>query len=377
MLTNGSLFGGGAEHVIAVLARHLRELGHRVTIAVIHRGGEVKNELERDGFEIVTELAKGAGLSTWKRIRSMAHERGVDVVHTHDLRSLTDVAIARMRGGRFAHAHTFHFGNYPHLPRKQLLLEGLFARVPDRLFAVGEAQRRTILKALWLPDARLITVRNGVDYESAVPLAAPEPEGGAPVLGSVSTFGLQKGLPTLLDAAGVLRQRGLSFKLMLVGEGGMRAELEAQAARLGLSDCVEFTGWRPDAATALLPTFNIFVQSSYWEAMSIVILEAMAARRPIVATTVGENPSVLEDGRSAVLVPPRNVEALANGMAALITDRRRREQLAAGAYDAYQRHYTGRAMTERYQAEYAACLSRRWPAAGGAQPAVGNASGSR
>ena len=131
------------------------------------------------------------------------------------------------------------------------------------------------------------------------------------------------------------------------------------AAGLGLSDCVEFTGWKPDAATTLLPTFDIFVQSSHWEAMSVVILEAMAARRPIVATTVGENAAVLAHEESAILVPPKDAGALAQGLIRVIEDMSLRARLADTAYATYVNRFTGQAMADRYATAYRECFAAR------------------
>jgi glycosyltransferase involved in cell wall biosynthesis len=364
MFVNGSLWGGGAERVIGTLARHLRATGHRITIGVIHSGGEVMSELLADGFDVVPNLAEGG--APFRRLHALIEERGIDVVHSHDLRSLVEVAICRLRSRRFAQVHTFHFGNYPHVPRKHLLMEALFARVPDQLVAVGHAQCESIVKALHLPARRIQTIWNGVDWTSRIaPGEAPAGTRG-PLIGSVSTIGEQKGLPTLLQSARILRDRGLAFQLVIVGEGPMRPELERMTADLGLSEHVTFTGWKPDAAEALLPTFDIFVQSSYWEAMSMVILEAMAARRSIVATTVGENATVLSHDESAILVPPRDAVALADGLAGLITDPARRQRLADAAHASYTRHFTGKAMAERYAAAYRE-FARRGTLAGARQ----------
>jgi glycosyltransferase involved in cell wall biosynthesis/protein-tyrosine-phosphatase len=365
MFVNGSLFGGGAEHVIATSAHYLREAGHQVTIAVIHHGGEVKRELEREGFDVVAQIADGpGGGSSSGRLKRLIEERDIDVVHSHDLRSLIDGGICRLRSRRFAHMHTFHFGNYPFVSRKHLLMETLFARIPDQLVSVGHAQRDSLIKALRLPAHRIRTIWNGVDWPEGADANAEAAESTAPVrIGSVSTLGEQKGIPTLLQAARILKDRGHAFQLVIVGEGPMRVDLERRAAEIGVTDHVEFTGWKPEAAETMLPTFDIFVQSSYWEAMSVVILEAMAARRPIVATTVGENSLVLSDGESAILVPPKNAESLADGLARVITDVALRRRLADTAHEVYLEHFSGKAMADRYAAAYRECLTRRHAAA--------------
>ena len=359
LFVNGSLFGGGAEHVISTAARHLRESGHRVTIAVIHRGGEIQRELESDGFDVVTQIADApGGGSSASKLRRVIEDRDVDVVHSHDLRSLVDAGQCRLRSRRFVHMHTFHFGNYPFVPWKNLLLEAVFARIPDQLVAVGNVQRDTIMKALRIPSRRIQTIWNGVDREAAPEQTTAAGRPRRVRIGSVSTLGEQKGIPTLLQSARLLRDRGVDFQLVIVGEGPMRADLQRVAIDLGLADHVEFTGWKPDAQE-LLPTFDIFVQSSYWEAMSVVILEAMAARRAIVATTVGENTSVLSDNESAILVPAKDAEALADGLARAIADRSLRERLGAAGHTAYLERFTGKAMADRYAVAYRECLARR------------------
>ncbi len=359
LIVNGSLHGGGAEHVISTLARHLRALRHTVTIGVAHAGGEVMRELEADGFDIVS--FGGSWRSAPAALARAVDERGIQILHSHDLRSLIDAGRCRLRRRTCAHVHTFHFGNYPSVSWKHWVMEAAAARVPDRLVAVGDAQRRTVVNTLRLPEARIHTIWNGVDHEGGAPDPAPPPADGRLCIGSVCAFFEQKGLPTLLAAASQLRERGLRFRLVLVGEGPLRAELEALVRSLDLSDCVEFTGWRPDAARTLMPTFDIFVQSSYWEAMSVVVLEAMAARRPIVATAVGENAAVLSPDMAGIVVPPRDATALADGLARVLTDVTLRARLADNAYATYMKCFTARTMADRYETTYRECLAVRRP----------------
>lgn len=354
MLVNGSLYGGGAERVIVTLARHLRELGHLVTVAAVHEGGELLGELRTEGFSVLTASAgKRRSIAS---LKESIRNGGIDVVHSHDLRSLIDVGICRLLTRKFAHVHTFHFGNYPFVSFKALLMEGIAARVPDQLVAVGNVQRLSVVGALKLSPSSIRTIWNGVDYSGSPAIAMAPSAARALRIGSLSTFGIQKGLPTLLQAAKVLKERGVRFQLVLVGDGPLRGELERMTLEFGLVDCVEFTGWRPEGAKALLPTFDIFVQSSHWEAMSIVILEAMAAERPIVATSVGENAAVLVDGVSAILVPPKDASALAAGLEKAITDSLLRARIAAAARQTYLSQFTGKGMAASYLDAYRQCM---------------------
>jgi len=364
MMANGSLQGGGAEHVIATLSKQLRTRGHRVSIAALSSGGEVLDALRSDGFEIVGGLSR-AGLlgfaSMRGRIGRLVRERHVDIIHTHDLRSLVDIGACRQLARCFRHVHTFHFGNYPHLPRKNLALERFFARAADRLVAVGYAQRDALVRTHGLDPARVQVVWNGIE---APPEAQESGPGGhaacaVPVVGSVSAFFPQKGLPTLLEAARIVQEKGTPFHLVLVGDGPLRKELEGVVSRLGIADVVEFAGWIPDAARAVLPTLDVFVQSSDWEAMSVVVLEAMAAGRPIVATAVGDNARVLTDGETGILVPPGDPDALATALMRVLQDKALRERLGRGALASFRRSFTATAMSERYVGLYEEEVARR------------------
>jgi glycosyltransferase involved in cell wall biosynthesis len=357
-MVNGSMRGGGAEHVIANLSRKLRDNGHRVSVAVLSSGGEVLDVLRAEGFETVPALCQSRSrinVLTSARKRSRLIRRcGVDVVHTHDLRSLLDIGASRRLGGGFRHVHTFHFGNYPHIPRTYLVLERLFAAAPDRLVAVGHAQRSALIAAHgWSPRA-LEVIPNGIDPPPPASRVVPNPltPAGVPVIGSISAFSPQKGLNVLLEAAHMLVKQGARFHLLMVGDGPLRSELESMADALGIRDVVHFTGWIPGAASSVLPRLDVFVQSSLWEAMSIAILEAMAAARPIVATSVGDNERVLQQGRAGLVVPANDAGALAAALSRLLQDDALRGALAAAASEAYRREFTARIMASRYETLY-------------------------
>lgn len=364
-MANGSLQGGGAERVIATLSRQLRAMGHRVSIATLSSGGEVLDELLAEGFEVVTDLSRSNALGIFSvsgQLKRLVADRGIDIVHTHDLRSLVDVGVCRRLNGRFRHVHTFHFGNYPHLRRKHLLLERTVAHCPDRLVAVGYAQRESLVATFGLARERVEVIWNGVDplpVETDARLASSGSPDDVLLVGSVSAFFPQKGLPTLLKAAQIVNQGGIKFRLLLVGDGPLRAELEAMAHQLGLADVVQFVGWVPDASRSIVPKVDVFVQSSNWEAMSVVVLEALAAGRPILATAVGDNPRVLKQGETGTLVPPGDAQALARGMIQLLRDEGLRRRLSIAALASYEAEFTARAMARRYSTTYEQAMACR------------------
>ena len=130
--------------------------------------------------------------------------------------------------------------------------------------------------------------------------------------------------------------------------------LTEQAIALGLDDQhIRFLGWVPEASDCALPVCDIFVQSSLWEAMSVVVLEAMASGKPMVITSVGENPYVIEHGKTGMLVPPGDPEALADALQKLLTDPSLRERLGQNARQRHAERFRVTDMTQAYESLYA------------------------
>jgi glycosyltransferase involved in cell wall biosynthesis len=147
--------------------------------------------------------------------------------------------------------------------------------------------------------------------------------------------------------------------MMIAGEGKLRRELEAQAHSLGLQDHVRFLGWVSAASRRALPACDIFVQSSLWEAMSVVVLEAMAGAKPMVITAVGENPRVVVNEQTGLVVPARAPQALADGLARLLDDPDLRHKLGAAAQQRFGELFTVREMVNNYAKLYAQLINGR------------------
>ena len=127
--------------------------------------------------------------------------------------------------------------------------------------------------------------------------------------------------------------------------------LEQRRRELGLEDTVVITGWIPNAAAQALPAFDVFFQPSRWEAMSIAILEAMANGKSIVATRVGDNPHVLEDGVSGLLVDPGDIAGMVDALAR-VGDRERRLRLGQAARARFEQRFTLDHMIRGYENVY-------------------------
>jgi glycosyltransferase involved in cell wall biosynthesis len=172
----------------------------------------------------------------------------------------------------------------------------------------------------------------------------------------------QKGITHLLAAARTLLQAHPRLRFLIVGGGRLEAALRQEAQALGLEERVVFTGWRQDAAE-LMGVLDVFVMSSLWEAMPMVLLEAMGARRAIVATDVGDNRRVVADGRAGVVVPPKDSAALARAIEDVVSNPALAAGLREAAYDEYVARFSVGRMLANHETLYARIASLEAPAA--------------
>lgn len=366
LIANSTLHIGGAEKVAANLATHLDPAGFETTAVYLKENGVVGEQMRRNGVDLVPipgmkppgpDGRRRPDYFTALKLLKLIRQRRIQLIHTHDMHSFIDAAICRLLYPRLRYVHTFHWGNYPVIEPQYERIERLLWRVPDALVCVGHAQAEAMCGFYGIPRERVHVIWNGTDAPR--PDVAPEvsallPRDGRPVIASISTLIPQKGLADLLEAAAILRRDNKRFLLLLAGQGTLRESLERQAATLGLDEEVKFLGWVNDASARVLPACDVFVQSSHWEAMSVVVLEAMAAARPVVATTVGENARVLADGEDALLVPPRDPAALARALARVIDDAALRRRLGEAAQRKYRGSLTIDSMVRNHERLYAA-----------------------
>jgi glycosyltransferase involved in cell wall biosynthesis len=359
LMVNSTLHIGGAERVAASLATHIDRTRLDVSACYLKQAGLMAQEMLRDGVDLqpVPGLAPGRrDYFTFLKLRALIRARGIEVIHTHDVRGLVDGALCRLISPRLRHVHTFHYGNYPERTATSRRIERALWRVPDALIAVGHEQARAIRGLYGIPASRLRVIWNGVEDPFTRAVAGAPPgftAGEVPIIASVSTLTPQKGLHHLLDAAALLAGSGRRFRLVMAGSGGLMESLQEQSRRLGLTGHVEFLGWVPGAPARVLPACDIFVQSSLWEAMSVVVLEAMAAGKPMVVTAVGENSHVVAAGQSGLIVPPADPAALAASLGLLLDDAQLRARIGRQARARYQEFFTLRHMIGAHESLYA------------------------
>jgi glycosyltransferase involved in cell wall biosynthesis len=368
--------GGGAQVHVQNLVGRLDPARFDVEVIALADGPAVRR-LRAQGT-VVHVVATDDDAAAHDAVVELLRARPPHVVHNHMFRAEVIGTRAALTLAEQGYPRPFVVGTV-HSSRVRSdtdreLLRRLTASM-DQLIAVS----RSIVAKLVIEGrtaAPVELIYNGVDLEryeyTEACCTLPEEYGlpeGSPLVGVVARLEPEKGHATLIEAWPSVLERAPEARLLVIGEGSQRALLEAQAESLGLlgepcapDRCVGtrqarpgakviFTGLRDDVP-AVTAALDVAVMPSYREAQGLAILEAMALRRPVVATRVGGIPEVVEHEQTGLLVPPHDPEALAEAIVRLLTDHPLADMLARAGHDVAHARFSLGAMVSAVSAIY-------------------------
>jgi glycosyltransferase involved in cell wall biosynthesis len=350
---------GGAENVVVSLARNIDRSQFDIQILCVKETGVMGDRLIGEGVEVTTLPSSKKNLGKLQQIKKAIKNYNPDIVHTHGTSALLATGPVYAYSRLPTWLHTFHFGNYPHIPKKYLYGEMLLTRFADRLVAVSESQRNSVIKYLHVSKDKTTTVFNGVEEnpfhkDSEVRDSIRSEFGFSEediVIGCIAVLSEQKGVTYLLDAVKNVVDAVPRAKFLIVGGGRLQDQLVEQSKKLAIDDVVTFTGWRPDALK-IFTGFDIFVQPSLWEGLSMVLLEAMSSELPVLVTDVADNSKILSHGDNGLIISPKDTPAIEQGLISLCADQEQAMLMAKRAYSLYLDNFTVDAMVRRYERIY-------------------------
>ena len=310
---------GGQSQVLITLMG-LRALGHR-TLLVAHSEGELRQRA-KEGLDLVALAPKTEmDLTAAWRLSRIIKQLKPDIVHAHDPHGVAMAGLALSMSTQLVKPPLVAARRVDFHLRGSSLSRWKYRQV-DCFICASEAIRQMLIGD-GVPAARAVTVHEGIDLErvDAAPPANLHEDlwlpHQAPIVGNVAALVAHKGQRHLIEAARLVLPQVPDARFVIAGEGELRPALERQIKDHHLEKHVLLAGFRPDVLS-LHKAFDIFVMSSVTEGLGTSLLDAMAAAKPVVATTAGGIPEVVVDGETGFLVPPRDHDAMAGAVVKLL-----------------------------------------------------------
>ncbi len=346
------LINGGAQKNTLLTINGLKKEGYDARLAYGFTSGdegELITAAESMGIDLYyipqmkREISPMNDIRAFLELYKLIKKEGFGIVHTHTSKAgILGRFSARLAGVpviiHSPHGHIFDpeanirgvskgiFGI-----RFFVFLERLAARRTDKIITLTKLEIEQHLKAGVGEREKFIAIYSGIEIEKFLSVGVNAGEkkrdlqipSGVPVLGTVGRLDSVKGHKFLLDAIPYIKRASQGIKVLIIGDGPLRLDLENQAKRLGVEDNVLFLGMRDDVPE-LLNCIDVFVLPSLYEGMGRALVEAEAAGVPVVATQVGGVPEVVLDGKTGILIPPKDPARLAEAVILLLKDKDKR-----------------------------------------------------
>jgi len=350
---------GGLSKVVVDISRNIDKKKYNVSVYAIRKcAEEFTNDLINDGINVahVLKLNQKQGYTAFLNIANYLRRVKADIIHTHNTAAFIDGTIGAIIARVPVRIHTDHARLYPD-KRRYLIAEKILSKHVETIVAVSEHTKQDLIKYQGIEENKISVIPNGIDLGETKNIDPDEKKrelginNASPIIGLGVRLEEQKGLKYLIRAMPGILKYVPGTVCLIAGEGSKRKALEEEVYKLGISDSVKFIGVRRDMME-IVQIMDVYVLPSIWEGLPLVILEAMAMKRPIVATAVGGTPTAIKDGVTGILVESENESALSTAIIAILKDKRKAKQLGENAYKYFNQRFTVTKMLEGYERLY-------------------------
>lgn len=354
----------GGEQQTLYLLNGLRDRGIK-SVLVAKQGGVMAERARAAGHEHVYEMPMGGDidLRVPVRLRKIIKEHGLNLLHAHTSHAHVFIqlaaALCRPRPKVLVHRRV----DFSIFRRNKLGLNAIKYRYGvDRYVTVSHAIK-AVLENDGISGDKISVVHSGIDFariekaperraEIRAELGVAE---DAPLICNVAWCADHKGQTYLVQAAPAIFEKHPRARIAIVGDGELKGALMEEAAALGVADKVIFAGYRKDVPS-VLKAIDIFVMPSHMEGLGTSVIDAMAARLPIVGTRAGGIPELIRDGETGLLCPIRDPESIAEAVIRLLDDPAWAKTLGEAAYKTAAEGFSAEAMVRGNLAVYESLL---------------------
>ena len=350
---------GGLQQVVVNICRTIDRKRFDVSVLCLRKLGVFVPEVEKLGIQVffLPQRQKGTDYFSFLKVAEILRREKIEVIHTHNTQPFVDGTLGALMSGVRTIVHTDHARDFPD-KRRYMFAEWLMSHFAYRVVGVSDHTSQNLVRYERISPQKVTTIVNGIDgskYDIKIDKDKKKKELGltnsGPIIGLGVRLTEQKGITYLLKAMPEVIKVFPDITLVIAGEGQIEDELKRETTLLGIDQNVLFAGPRLDMPE-LLKLFDIYVLPSLWEGLPMVLLEAMAAGCPIIATKVGGVPTVIKHGQNGSLIESENPEALASEIIKLLSNKELRNRYSENGLSQFREKFGADIMTRKYERLY-------------------------
>ena len=345
------LNAGGITSYLMTLSRGLVKKGHRVLI--VSSGGQLGQELDSSGIKHITINIRTKSELDFRIYWALGHlndilrREKIDLIHAQT--RITQVMASWLSWmSKIPYVATCHGFFKPRLSRK------IFPCWGNRVIAISAPVQEHLIKDFHVEFPQIALIPNGIDLERFPLITALRKQeqrrkfslGDEPTVGIIARLSEVKGQDILIAAMKKVVGNFPDAKLLIVGEGGWQSKIEELVKSLRLTDNVRFYSIVNQTAD-MLSLFDVFAMPSRQEGLGLSVMEAQSCGVPVVASKVGGLVSLIDDGRTGLLVPPENPNLLAEAILLLLKNKAKAQEMGLRARDFIQKEFSAQSMVDK------------------------------
>jgi len=358
-------FGGG-ERVFAQIINGLPQEQYKIFLAS-HPNEEFLQAIRSASVHFFSvDFSSRLNFSLIPRLTKIIKEHEIRIVHGQGARAEVYARLASRLAGNSRYVSTIAmpvegFDVGPFRKRTYTFFDRFSERFVDRFLVVSNALREAMIRDHGIPAKKVIRIYNGIEIEHYSPQEKSGSRQGisqefnvgqdTPLIGTIGRLVWQKGFEYLISAIPEILKTFSRTKMLIVGDGPLRDELVALAQKLNVEEHVIFTGFRDDIKD-ILSAIDVLVVPSLLEGFPMITLEGMAMAKPVIATKIAGIEEQITDGKSGILIPPRDADAIAAAIIRLVTDKKLAQNLGLEARRKVEKEFTVQKMVGETETVY-------------------------
>lgn len=336
--------GGGPKHVLS-LVKNFDDKSINNIIISSSNGPEFIEEVKSHGIKVHTVdlMASRINFKNLLKLNKILEEEKIDIVHAHGTRAAFYIGILSLiKPIKFVYTvHGFSYRRGVKTLKNQLSMqvERFIANKSKKVISVSDTDRKDAIQIGILKQSNSTTIYNSVDDKEFLKKKILNFNKETIKICTIGRFVEQKGYEYLIKAIPEIIKKKPNSEFILIGDGPLKNEMEYLSKELGVNQYIKFLGYRNDVSKILVNS-DIFVLPSLWEGLPISVIEALASKVPVVATSVNGTVEIVESGSSGVLVRPKDVEELAQAIVDILENEKTAVQYAEEGYKTFNEKFT-------------------------------------